>query len=82
MKYPSTILHVTHGSIRPKLRRVSGLEKQTLTKDQADLITQQALEVFTLMCNAGQPFDQALSAVFMTGFDFGVGAAKEKMQNN
>lgn len=53
-----------------------GFGVKTLPREQYEFVEQQALDVFTAMVNAGKPFQQALTAVYLTGISDAMGATK------
>lgn len=52
------------------------LTRTLLPEDVSTMIQTEAIEVFTAMTNAGQSFQHALMAVFLSGMS----AAKESME--
>lgn len=59
-------------------RRPSKLERITLPPEMSEMIQKESIEVFTEMVNAGQSFQHALMAVFLSGMS----AASEAQRNS
>lgn len=66
--------HPTH------IRRIApgDLTALPLDREQVELLARQSLDIFTLMCNAGYPFSDALSAILLTGISWGANLARDK----
>lgn len=53
------------------------LTAMKLEPEMAEVLERQALDIFTLMANAGHPFAKCLSSILLTGLDWGVAAQKK-----
>ena len=53
------------------------LTAMKLEPGMAEVLERQALDIFTLMANAGHPFAKCLSSILLTGLDWGVNAQKK-----
>jgi hypothetical protein len=61
-----------------KRRRPHGYADAPVDAEQARLLRKLALDVFTDMSNAGQPFVYALAAVYLTGMMDALSAQKDR----
>jgi hypothetical protein len=70
----STALHPVHWSLRGLQRQPRGLERMTVPSEIKDGLVNIALSIFTDMSNSGQPFQDALLAVYLSGIEHGQAA--------
>lgn len=54
-----------------------GLEKLKLDHETRIMFERQSLEIFTECANSGLPFRDCLSAILISGFQWGVEASRE-----
>ena len=57
-----------------------GYGTYTMEPDQRQFVLEQSLGIFADMTNAGFTFQEALSAIFMTGMHYAVSALNPKQQ--
>lgn len=62
-----------------KLKLPQDIDSITVTEEQRKLIEEQALSIFNSMTNANHSFRDALSAILMTGMQWGVESVKERV---
>lgn len=85
----TNVLTGTHSSMRvgwcaqghPSVRGAPAphsMSQVTLTNDQMDLLHSQALDIFTVMSNAGHSFSDCLAAILLTGINWGSSAQKDR----
>lgn len=67
-------------SLPPRYRfhmRPAGMTKIHMEPDQSELMERLALEIFTDCSNGGCTFGQTLSAILVSGMDWGINRFKE-----
>lgn len=73
-----TDLHPIHHSIAGKPRLPHQMERIAAPPEMVHGLTDIALSIFTDCCNAGQPFQTALLAVYLSGLQHGSALRKEE----
>lgn len=66
-----------HRSISGQPRKPQTMDRMRVPNELKSALTSQALEIFTVCCNAGQPIQEALLAVYLSGMSAGAGAVTE-----
>lgn len=66
-----------HPSVRG-LPTPHSMTKITLGRDEIDLLHTQSLDIFTTMANAGHSFSDCLSAILLTGINWGSSAERNR----
>lgn len=69
--HPTSIKRVAPGDLTPL----------PLGREERELLYTQSLDIFTQMTNAGYPFQDALSAILLTGLHWGATVARKEEGN-
>lgn len=80
---PYTPLYPRHHSVGPGyVLRPLNMERIKATPEQREMLERNALGIFTDCVNANMTFRDALTAVLVSGMDWGVQASKEKINRS
>jgi len=74
MKKPpdtNSTLRPIHHSMMGRLRQPNNMTLLVVDNESSRVLEEQALSIFTDMCNAGAPFSKALASILLTGMHWG-----------
>ena len=69
-----------HPAMPLKRRPPGDLSGVVMDKEAVQLLERQSLEIFTLMSNAGYTFAESLSAILLSGIQWGVNGTKKLVE--
>lgn len=71
-------LRAPHQSVRGKLRKPRNMDRMSIQVEVREAIDKLTLEIFTDMANAGYPFYQCLTAIYVSGVEHAIAIMEEK----